>query len=169
MGAARPGAASRPLAPCALPPLRARTTVRLGTNALPESWRRLYDTGRKRLNGTWLQENANVGLQYRDWLSSGDADSAASIARGAGAVVRHGLHRLALYRSADDVLHAFSARCPHLGCSVRWNAVEKSWDCPCHGSRFAAEDGHVLNGPALQGLDRADASIAEPEREASGG
>jgi Rieske Fe-S protein len=39
---------------------------------------------------------------------------------------------------------------------VRWNAIEKSWDCPCHGSRFAAHDGRVLNGPALQGLEEVD-------------
>jgi glycine/D-amino acid oxidase-like deaminating enzyme/nitrite reductase/ring-hydroxylating ferredoxin subunit len=128
-------------------------------------WRSLYDPSRKRLNGTWLEENASVALQYRDWLSSGDTESGARIPTGEGAVVRHGLHRLALYRSNDSVLHAFSARCPHLGCSVRWNAIEKSWDCPCHGSRFAALDGHVLNGPALSGLERADDTLSPSDRE----
>jgi glycine/D-amino acid oxidase-like deaminating enzyme/nitrite reductase/ring-hydroxylating ferredoxin subunit len=128
-------------------------------------WRRVYDPGRKRLNGTWLEENANVGLQYRDWLSAGDVGSGSRIAKGEGAVIRHGLHRFALYRSVDDVVHAFSARCPHLGCAVRWNAIEKSWDCPCHGSRFAAHDGHVLNGPALNGLERADDAIPPSDRE----
>ena len=128
-------------------------------------WRRLYEPGRKRLNGAWLEENANVALQYRDWVSSGDVESGARIGKGEGAVVRHGLHRFALYRSGDDVVHAFSARCPHLGCAVRWNAIEKSWDCPCHGSRFAAHDGHVLNGPALSGLERADDTIPQSDRE----
>jgi nitrite reductase/ring-hydroxylating ferredoxin subunit len=126
-------------------------------------WRRLYDPGRRRFNGAWLEENANVGLQYRDWLSSGNVESAARIRVGEGAVVRHGLHRFALYRSADDETRAFSARCPHLGCSVRWNAIEKSWDCPCHGSRFAAHDGRVLNGPALDGLEAVD--VPQSDRE----
>jgi glycine/D-amino acid oxidase-like deaminating enzyme/nitrite reductase/ring-hydroxylating ferredoxin subunit len=127
-------------------------------------WRRLYAPGRKRLNGAWLEENANVGLQYRDWLTSGNVESAALIPAGEGAVVRHGLHRFALYRTPDGETRAFSARCPHLGCSVRWNAIEKSWDCPCHGSRFAAHDGHVLNGPALQGLEPAEAPHPPPNQ-----
>ena len=73
------------------------------------------------------------------------------------------MHRFALYRSVDDEIRAFSARCPHLGCSVRWNAIEKSWDCPCHGSRFAAHDGRVLNGPALKGLEEADVPHTDRE------
>ena len=124
-------------------------------------WRRLYEPGRKQLTGAWLEENANVGRQYRDWVSSGNVESAARISAGEGAVIRHGLHRFALYRDADGAVHAFSARCPHLGCAVRWNAIEKSWDCPCHGSRFAAHDGHVLNGPALEGLERADDAVPQ--------
>lgn len=118
------------------------------------AWEALYSPARKRFNGTWLEENANVAAQYRDWLSSGDVASAAALGPGEGAVVRHGAHRLAMFRDDGGVLHAFSARCPHLGGAVRWNSVERSWDCPCHGSRFAADDGRVLNGPADRGLDK---------------
>lgn len=57
----------------------------------------------------------------------------------------------ALYRDDNGRLHMLSAICPHLGCIVKWNAVEASWDCPCHGSRFTP-DGRVLNGPALTAL-----------------
>lgn len=80
---------------------------------------------------------------------------AADLAPGEGAVVRHGLDKAAAYRDDDGVLHAVSARCTHLGCLVRFNAAETSWDCPCHGSRFAV-DGTVLEGPAVHPLERRD-------------
>jgi Rieske Fe-S protein len=51
-------------------------------------------------------------------------------------VVRDGGKLLAVYRSDDGGLQAVSAACTHLGCAVHWNSAEKSWDCPCHGSRF---------------------------------
>ena len=54
--------------------------------------------------------------------------------------------------TADGTLHVVGARCTHLGCVVGWNEAERSWDCPCHGSRFDARDGAVLNGPAARGL-----------------
>ncbi|HEX2082607.1 MAG TPA: FAD-dependent oxidoreductase [Xanthomonadaceae bacterium] len=113
-------------------------------------WAPLYDPRRKQLHSPlgWLRENANVALQYRDWLSPGDVAEVEALAPGEGAVVRSGLHRVAVYREGEGGLVAFSARCPHLGCSVRWSPQEKSWDCPCHGSRFDARTGEVLNGPA---------------------
>ena len=55
---------------------------------------------------------------------------------GSGAVVRRGLHKIAVYRDATGTLHRHSAVCPHLGCIVRWNPNERTWDCPCHGSRY---------------------------------
>ena len=70
---------------------------------------------------------------------------------GEGRVVRRGLDHVALYRDASGVAHARSARCTHLGCLVRFNAAETSWDCPCHGSRFDI-DGTVLEGPAVASL-----------------
>ena len=61
--------------------------------------------------------------------------------------------RLAVSRDAAGALHAVSAVCTHLGCIVSWNDAEESWDCPCHGSRFAP-DGSVLQGPAVHRLER---------------
>jgi Rieske Fe-S protein len=58
---------------------------------------------------------------------------------------------IAVYRDDAGSMHARSAVCTHLGCHVRWNREERSWDCPCHGSRFDV-DGAVLNGPATKGL-----------------
>ncbi len=117
-------------------------------------WAGLYDPARKpvRGGGEWLRENANAALQYRDWVRPGEVSSAGEIACGTGAVLRRGLHRIAAYRSADGQLHAFNARCPHLGCVVRWSSEEKSWDCPCHGSRFDAASGAILNGPTSEPL-----------------
>ena len=118
-------------------------------------WENVYDPHRRtpQTVGTWIQENANVAVQYRDWLRpAGDAPPD----RGEGAIVRHGAELVALYRADDDRLHAFSSRCPHLGCSVRWNSAERSWDCPCHGSRFDPCSGRVLNGPAANGLEAVD-------------
>ena len=70
---------------------------------------------------------------------------------GQGQVVGGPLHPKAVSTSPDGSVHVLSARCTHLGCLVRWNTWEQSWDCPCHGSRFAP-DGSVLHGPASQPL-----------------
>lgn len=121
-------------------------------------WQHVYAPDRRRLTGAWLAENSNVVVQYRDWLLAGNVQSARQIKPGDGKIIRHGLHRFAIHRDDDSRLHAFSAKCPHLGCAVRWNGLERSWDCPCHGSRFDGVDGRVLNGPALSGLQPVDLS-----------
>ena len=61
--------------------------------------------------------------------------------------MRDGLRKLAAYRDEEGALHACSPCCAHLRCQLTFNAAEKSWDCPCHGSRFDV-DGHLLCGPA---------------------
>lgn len=74
------------------------------------------------------------------------------ITPGAGAVLRREItNKVAAYRDKLRALHERSAVCPHLGCIVRWNSSEKTWDCPCHGSRFDAREG-VINGPANDDL-----------------
>jgi Rieske Fe-S protein len=70
-------------------------------------------------------------------------------------VVTRGLSKIAVYRNEAGELSACSAVCTHLGCVVHWNGEEKSWDCPCHGSRFDT-NGKVLNGPALGDLERVE-------------
>ena len=90
-----------------------------------------------------------------DPLESADADSLDEVGRGEGKVVRVGSEKVAIYRDEEGEVHAVSPVCTHLGCHVRWNGAEKSWDCPCHGARYGI-DGAVLHGPALVGLARKD-------------
>ncbi len=114
-------------------------------------WEKLYDPSRKMLNTEFVKENANTISQYKDLLTSGDVKSIDDIPRGSGAVIREGLSKLAVYRDDDGKVHKHSAICTHLQCVVQWNGVEKSWDCPCHGSRFDCV-GKVLVGPAIDDL-----------------
>ncbi len=112
-------------------------------------WTALYDPSRKSLKsiGTFVQENLNVAAQYADWLSSGDIESENQIPKESGAVLRNGMHKVAVYRDENGTLHRCSAVCPHLKCIVAWDSMEHTWNCPCHGSRFDAY-GKVINGPA---------------------
>ncbi|HET7843438.1 MAG TPA: FAD-dependent oxidoreductase [Xanthomonadales bacterium] len=127
-------------------------------------WKSIYEPSRKSLRAAkdFLRENLNFAAQYRDLVLPGEVDNAAEIAHGEGAIVRDGLRKLAVYRDEQGALHAHSAICPHLGCAVRWNGVEGTFDCPCHGSRFAAVDGHVINGPANRGLAEAELHPGAP-------
>jgi glycine/D-amino acid oxidase-like deaminating enzyme len=101
-------------------------------------WETLYDPSRKTLRaaGEYVRETLNVAVQYTDWLTGGDVNSEDEVAKDSGAVLRRGLTKVAVYRDEKGTLHECSAVCNHLGCIVDWNAAEKTWDCPCHGSRF---------------------------------
>lgn len=113
------------------------------------AWAGLYDPGRVPVKAAaeYVKESANAVAQYTDWLTGGDVGSPEEIERDTGAVLRQGLGKVAVYRDPEGRLHARSAVCPHLGCIVAWNPAERSWDCPCHGSRFD-RFGKVTNGPA---------------------
>jgi Rieske Fe-S protein len=116
-------------------------------------WARLYDPGRVSLRaaGALAKENLNAVSKYADYVTGGDVASADEIPPGEGAILRRGLTKVAAYRDPAGVLHEMSAVCTHLGCVVRWNSAEKSWDCPCHGSRFDRH-GRVVSGPATRDL-----------------
>jgi Rieske Fe-S protein len=117
-------------------------------------WASLYDPSRITLRAgvEYAKENLNVAAQYADYLTGGEVESVEEIAAGEGAILRRGLKKIAVHRDETGALHELSAVCTHLGCIVAWNSKEKTWDCPCHGSRFAATDGHVVNGPAIKAL-----------------
>lgn len=117
-------------------------------------WEDLYSPSRKATHGIsdFLTEQANTLSQYRDWFTGGEVESAQEIAAGHGAILREGSRKLAVYRNDEGGLQVVSATCTHLGCVVSWNDAEKSWDCPCHGSRFDVS-GEVLHGPAPKPLE----------------
>ncbi len=70
-------------------------------------------------------------------------------------IIRDGLSKIAVYRDEHGELHRRSAVCTHMGCIVRFNALEKTWDCPCHGSRFSTS-GEAINTPAIEPLAPAE-------------
>ncbi|MER5634195.1 FAD-dependent oxidoreductase [Streptomyces nitrosporeus] len=123
-------------------------------------WAGLYDPRRIRSTlregAALLSQQAEVARHFvGDRFTAGHADRAEDIAPGTGAVVRAGGRHHAVYRDEDGRTHTVSARCTHLGCLVAFNRAEKSWECPCHGSRFGV-DGQVLQGPAVRPLPPAE-------------
>ncbi|MGK5682157.1 FAD-dependent oxidoreductase [Actinoplanes sp. URMC 104] len=125
----------------------------------PPPWAGLYDP--RRLNP--LREGV-AGLKFQakvaghfvgDRLRPSPVASVDDLEPGTGAVVRVGGRQCAVYRDEAGGVHAVSARCTHLGCIVTFNDAETSWDCPCHGSRFAT-DGAVIHGPAVHPLQPED-------------
>jgi glycine/D-amino acid oxidase-like deaminating enzyme/nitrite reductase/ring-hydroxylating ferredoxin subunit len=119
----------------------------------PNRWADLYEPSRKSLRAAkqYARENVESQVGYAGWVTPGEVETADKIAPGEGAILRRGLKKVAASRDAAGKLTECSAACTHLGCIVEWNSNEKTWDCPCHGSRFAP-DGHVVNGPARDAL-----------------
>jgi glycine/D-amino acid oxidase-like deaminating enzyme/nitrite reductase/ring-hydroxylating ferredoxin subunit len=120
----------------------------------PNRWSDVYSPARlgpasslKKLAG----ENANVAWHFVADRVRNRGSAVAGLAAGEGRVVSQGAAQVAVAKDSDGTAHAVSARCTHLGCIVNWNPAERSWDCPCHGSRFDV-DGEVLQGPAVAPL-----------------
>lgn len=80
-------------------------------------------------------------------------DDTASLQNGQGMLVKRGDKPIAIYKKPDGSVVEMSAVCTHAGCTVGWNDAEKTWDCPCHGSRYDAE-GNVIHPPATDPLPR---------------
>jgi glycine/D-amino acid oxidase-like deaminating enzyme/nitrite reductase/ring-hydroxylating ferredoxin subunit len=121
----------------------------------PNPWAELYDPARKSIGTApaYIKENANAaGCMVSDWSAPGEANKPEDIPLNEGAIMRKGVSKIAVFKNEDGGLHECSAVCTHLGCVVQWNSGEKSWDCPCHGSRFDTEGG-VLNAPAVKPLE----------------
>lgn len=112
--------------------------------------------GDARAVATIARENLGVAVRFvTDRVARVRAGAVDHLEPGTGGVVEVDGQAVGAYRDASDNVHAVSLTCTHLGCTLRWNAAEVSWDCPCHGSRFAV-DGAVLDGPAVRPLRRVD-------------
>lgn len=101
----------------------------------------------------FVKENFDVVKEFfGKRLSKEKLTALADLAYGEGRVVKYEGKSLALYKDDNGDIHAVSPVCPHAKCTVGWNSAEKSWDCPCHGSRFSI-DGEVLTGPSKSPLE----------------
>jgi glycine/D-amino acid oxidase-like deaminating enzyme/nitrite reductase/ring-hydroxylating ferredoxin subunit len=119
-------------------------------------WASLFSPHRLSLRGApqLARLNAKATVEFvGDRLRPGEVSDAEAVPRGQARVLRDGLEQTGVYRDEQGGLHAVSLRCTHLGCLLRFNGAESSWDCPCHGSRFNV-DGTVLEGPAVTPLPR---------------
>jgi glycine/D-amino acid oxidase-like deaminating enzyme/nitrite reductase/ring-hydroxylating ferredoxin subunit len=116
-------------------------------------WEAVHDPSRKTINafGQFIEENVTAVKNLTEYLTPGEIRSTRSCKRGQGGILRRGLAKLAVSRDLNGRSHVLSASCTHVGCITHWNSFEQCWDCPCHGSHFAA-DGSVLNAPAVMSL-----------------
>lgn len=119
-------------------------------------WTDVFDSTRtdiRRSAKQFLLENANVAKRMiGDRLRTIKVPEVADLVPGEGGIVEADGDKVAAYRDESGALHAVSPVCTHLGCQVTWNTGERSWDCPCHGSRFGI-DGQVIQGPAVTELE----------------
>jgi glycine/D-amino acid oxidase-like deaminating enzyme/nitrite reductase/ring-hydroxylating ferredoxin subunit len=124
-------------------------------------WQPLFDVDRKKIRGgAWKLLKENFDYPYyllRDRLWKPESAKLGAIRRGEGKVLLEHGKRVACSRDSQGKLHRVSAICTHMGCVVHWNDAERTWDCPCHGSRFQP-DGRVLAGPAEAPLE----AVANP-------
>jgi Rieske Fe-S protein len=120
-------------------------------------WAGLFDPNRLTLRASavrLVKENAVAGLRFvGDKITKRGSRSIEELQPGEADIVRLDGETVAAYCDDNGVLSAVSPTCTHLGCQVSWNRAERSWDCPCHGSRFTPA-GEVLQGPAVHRLER---------------
>ncbi|MDZ4823668.1 MAG: FAD-dependent oxidoreductase [Flavobacteriales bacterium] len=120
-------------------------------------WAKIYSPSRITLKttGDYLHEVGNMVAQFTDWFTPEDIKKTDELKPGQGGIIASGLKKIAVYRDEQNELHVCTAVCPHLGGILQWNADEKTFDCPMHGSRFTTE-GKVINGPASTDLKKID-------------
>lgn len=132
-------------------------------------WKELFDANRTGIaRGAWRYLTENVDYPYyliRDRFAGAPSRPLRALKRHEGGVFTVEGEVIAAYRDEQGRLHTLSATCPHLGCQVHWNQVERTWDCPCHGSRFRPT-GDVIAGPAAAPL--APSAVGDRQRGGAG-
>jgi glycine/D-amino acid oxidase-like deaminating enzyme/nitrite reductase/ring-hydroxylating ferredoxin subunit len=122
-------------------------------------WAELYDSKRLKPRATavkFVKENASTGFRFfAQRFARGNKRSPEELSRGHGAILRVGGLKRAVYKDEGGEVHVLSPVCRHLWCYVEWNEAERSWDCPCHGSRYTGE-GKLIQGPSVQDLRRVE-------------
>ena len=121
-----------------------------------EEWEKLFSPARIEFAAipTMVKENLNVaGHLIGDRLRQINRHETSSLANGEAAIVQLEDKRIGAFRDENANLHLVSTACTHMGCQLAWNGAQRSWDCPCHGSRFDI-DGQVLHGPAVKALEK---------------
>jgi glycine/D-amino acid oxidase-like deaminating enzyme/nitrite reductase/ring-hydroxylating ferredoxin subunit len=118
-------------------------------------WTNLFAVDRKKIKGaTWNYLRENKDYPYymiKGWITRPEANSVRELKCGQGMIIGSRGKKVAAYRDCTGKLYKLSPVCTHLGCLVRWNPAESTWDCPCHGSRFKPS-GEVIAGPAEEAL-----------------
>ena len=100
----------------------------------------------------FIKENADVAYHFiTDRFRTKDMDSVSEIQLGEGKVIDYQGEKMAVYKDENGVITTLHPTCTHAGCTVLFNAAEKSWDCPCHGGRFDLQ-GKVISGPPRKDL-----------------
>jgi len=129
--------------------------ARAWTAGRKNPWTELFSVDRKKIKGAawnYLRENKDYPYyMIKDRLARAEADSVRELKPGDGMIIGRRGKKVAAFRDANGNIHRLSPVCTHLGCLVRWNAAESTWDCPCHGSRFKPT-GEVIAGPAEEPL-----------------
>jgi glycine/D-amino acid oxidase-like deaminating enzyme/nitrite reductase/ring-hydroxylating ferredoxin subunit len=133
----------------------AATMARDWASGRKNPWTDLFAVDRKKIiGGTWNYIRENKDYPYymiKDRIARPEADSVSKLKRGHGLIVGSRGKKVAAFRDRNGKIHRLSPVCTHLGCLVRWNSAESTWDCPCHGSCFKPT-GEVIAGPAEEPL-----------------
>lgn len=96
----------------------------------------------------FIVENADVAKNYISGKLNIPQESI-DVGKGKAVITKVGGYKVGAYRDMEGELHFVSTTCTHIGCELKWNSAELSWDCPCHGSRFTYT-GDIIEGPALE-------------------
>lgn len=122
----------------------------------PNPWTSFFDPSRPVSKSVTeiISQNIEVVKNYvKGHFLPQKEDNISSLQNGQGKVFTIKGQKAAVYKDSKGNVHAVSAVCTHMGCIVGWNKGDQSWDCPCHGSRFA-KDGSVIKGPAIRNLEK---------------